>query len=478
MPTSWQEQTGSPTATWKTIASNKNGDVLYATSYSSGIYKSIDYGQSWTNVNANVYQWYGISCDYTGEKVFATSNGDGCYLSSNGGASWNYITTIGNGGILGCASSSDGEVLVCMTPDSNNFISTNSGVSWYQSNNARAANCWAVASNSDGSILSCCARGGSVYTSTNYGVTWNQVADARLESGAWISIASDSTGQKLIVCGTFGNYVYLSSNAGATWTQATSLGLQDWSSVTSNSTGNILAACYSVYGGGGYIYLSNDSGTTWSQQIYPGLNNWGDRSSGGGLASNFYGTRIACYVENGVFWTYADIPCFKSGTKILTNSGYREVQDLRSGDMVKTQLNGYQPIVLIGKKNVHHIANNNNEMQNLLYKCSKDQYPEIIEDLIITGGHSILVNDFKHSEQRKKTEEYFGEIFITDNQYRLPVCLDDRAKVYEINGSHDVYHFALEHENELYNYGVYANGLLVESCSKKIMKESCGLTLI
>ena len=49
---------------------------------------------------------------------------------------------------------------------------------------------------------------------------------------------------------------------------------------------------------------------------------------------------------------------------------------------------------------------------------------------------------------------------------------------YETLGSYIIYHFALENDNYYNNYGIYANGLLVETCSKRYLKELSKMTLI
>jgi len=100
----------------------------------------------------------------------------------------------------------------------------------------------------------------------------------------------------------------------------------------------------------------------------------------------------------------------------------------------------------------------------------KRKLPELVEDLIITGSHCILVNEL--NEYKEKTIQLLGEVFVTDKKYRLPACIDKRTCVYEIPGTYTIYHLALENEYEYTNYGIYANGLLVESCSKKNIKKS------
>lgn len=169
--------------------------------------------------------------------------------------------------------------------------------------------------------------------------------------------------------------------------------------------------------------------------------------------------------------------CFKQDSKILTDKGYKLIQDLRKGDLVKTLNDGFKPIFMIGKRIIHHPASND-RIQNQLYKCSSENYPEIFEPLIITGCHSILVDDFVNEDQREKTVEILGKIYETDNKYRLPACADSRTSVYETEGCYTIYHLALENEKDNYNYGIYANGLLVESCSKRYLKDISNMFVI
>jgi DNA-binding beta-propeller fold protein YncE len=169
--------------------------------------------------------------------------------------------------------------------------------------------------------------------------------------------------------------------------------------------------------------------------------------------------------------------CFKEDTKILTDKGYVPIQNIRPGTLVKTSLNGYVAVDMIGKSTIHSYANGD-RIKNRLYKCTKENYPEIVdEDLIVTGCHSILV-DYLNDEQRKKTIEEIQQIYVTDRKYRLFTFLDPRAEPYQVAGELPIYHFALENENYYMNYGVYANGLLVESCSRRYLKELSGMTLI
>jgi DNA-binding beta-propeller fold protein YncE len=170
-------------------------------------------------------------------------------------------------------------------------------------------------------------------------------------------------------------------------------------------------------------------------------------------------------------------PCFNKDTKILTDKGYKLIQDLRKGDFVKTTLHDFKPIVMIGFRDIHHLASKE-RIKDQLYKCSQTEYPEVFEPLILTGCHSILVDDFTSNEQRDKVIEINGNTYVTDNKYRLPACADERAHVYEIPGNYTIYHVALENDDYYMNYGIFANGLLVESCSKRYLKELSNMQLI
>ena len=184
-------------------------------------------------------------------------------------------------------------------------------------------------------------------------------------------------------------------------------------------------------------------------------------------------------VQNGLYYDLVLIysaPCFKIGSKILTDKGYQLIENLRNGDLVKTLKNGYLPIVIIGKSEIYN-SGNEERIKNRLYNLSCKNYPELIEDLVLTGCHSILVDTLTLSQ----ATEIGGEkkrLYITDNKLRLFCYLDLFSDPYNKEGTFTIYHIALENENYYGNYGIYANGLLVESCSIRYLKELSNMILI
>jgi len=174
----------------------------------------------------------------------------------------------------------------------------------------------------------------------------------------------------------------------------------------------------------------------------------------------------------------SNVPCFGENSKILcfNQSTHKEeyiaIKNIKRGDLVKTARHGYVGVYLIGRTQICNDYADNDRNKNRLYRLSKRNYPEMIEeDLILTGCHSILVDDFKNDAQRQKTIEVNNDIYVTDCKYRLPACVDERASIYKKSGMFTIYHLALDNNNYYMNYGIYANGLLVETCSKRYMRE-------
>jgi len=116
-------------------------------------------------------------------------------------------------------------------------------------------------------------------------------------------------------------------------------------------------------------------------------------------------------------------------------------------------------------------------IKDRLYVVKNNNYPEVFEDLYITGCHSILVDQLSDCE-REKTLELLNDIFVTEGKYRLMACVDEKSIPYNSAGLHTIYHIALENEYYYRNYGIYANGLLVETTSKRWLKELSGMELL
>jgi len=268
----------------------------------------------------------------------------------------------------------------------------------------------------------------------------------------------------LYVCGDngFGQYGNANSSSVSLTLSTNSTGKVISRIAVSNSHAHMLMTDGTLYGTGynafGQLGLNNNTHpiTTWTVSSPP--------------------TLIQTVAEYSSPYSVYSIPCFHEGSKILTDKGYRLVQDLRRGDLIQTLLHGFLAIDCIGYSMIYNSGDAERVSQRL-YRCSPDAYPELLEDLIITGCHSILIDDFKEGEL-EKTKEMLGDIFVTDDKWRLPAAVDERAIPYEKEGTYTIWHFALENADYYMNYGIYANGLLVETSSKRYMKEESNMILV
>lgn len=169
----------------------------------------------------------------------------------------------------------------------------------------------------------------------------------------------------------------------------------------------------------------------------------------------------------GFYRLYPASPCFLEGTQVLCQvdnvDTYLLIETLKEGTLVKTSRDGYKKIEVIRKGTIQN-PSNTDRIEQRLYKCSPNAYPELKDDLYMTGCHSILVDNIT-DEQEEKTTKQLGKIFVTDKKYRLMACIDERAEPWNSEGLYTIWNLALENADPKMNYGIYVNGgLIVESC--------------
>jgi hypothetical protein len=424
------------------VTSSNNGTILYATfqnNLSLDLYTSTDGGVSWgpllgTSPGGFNQNYTGITSDSTGTNLYLAWAGSGLYNSTNSGSTWTAITgNLDVGGSETCsniqsiACDSTATKLLVVTNLNNLYVSLDSGVTspWISSGSLANSNC--VACSSDFSIRYAVTSAGDIITSTgtNYS-TWTNIPGNINDN--WTSLTCSSDGTKVFAVNAATDLYYFSGG--------------------NNTLVSTIFGSISSY--------SNGSGILSSSPV-PEFNTYNMTYGGGSVACFLQGTQILCKID-GI-------------------DKYISVEDMKKGTLVKTSLNGYKKVELIGKQIIQN-PGNNERIKDRLYKCSPQKYPELKNDLYITGCHSILVNKITDKE-REEIKKRIDRIFITDKKYRLIACVDERAEPWTSSGKYTVWHFALENNDIKMNYGVYANGgLLVETCSINIMKNYSNMQLI
>jgi DNA-binding beta-propeller fold protein YncE len=229
----------------------------------------------------------------------------------------------------------------------------------------------------------------------------------------------------------------------------------------------------------GYIYCANNSSNTISKisLTNPSTENnssWAlTGSSPFGLAINT-GFIYESNFNNSTIWKISlTTPCFNKGTKILClnkmmEEEYIPIEDLKKGDLVKSYLHGYRKIDSIGG---NKMINNPEHFNLSMYKMEKTLENGLTEDLIVTGGHSILVDDL--GEYYAENEIRFkGTIPKIDDKFLLLCFLTKDFTQLTDTNEYTYYHLCLENNgNNDERFGIWANGILTETISKNQFTE-------
>jgi hypothetical protein len=251
--------TGSSIGSPVGVAMSSDGVYQTVTGYSSGIFRSADYGVSWTQVKSSAYQWQMVAMSSTGQYQLASDSYAGATLwrSIDYGASWSVSGSSKNNGYwYGVAVSDSGQYMFASGQGTSIYYSSNYGASWSISNvtSPYTYNWRYISMNNTGQYgITCDWDYGItyVYKTSNYGVTWSAITG--LGSAQWNCSAGGSS--YFLVCNT--TYCYRSTDNGASWNIISSIGGGLTCSISrSGATQTIIDVSYN-------IWRSLDYGTNW-----------------------------------------------------------------------------------------------------------------------------------------------------------------------------------------------------------------------
>jgi hypothetical protein len=167
--------------------------------------------------------------------------------------------------------------------------------------------------------------------------------------------------------------------------------------------------------------------------------------------------------------------CFLEGTKLYTHlhdkDVYVNIENLRTGDLVNTYLHGKRAIKFIGKDT---LFNNPDKWNGCLKKIPKSG--DMIDDLYVTGAHSLLVDELSEKESDGIMAIYGTTDRKIDDKFMLNTWVSENAEPVLAAEFFTIYHLVLEHDDdENKKYGIWANGVLTESqCEKHFIKGTDG----
>ena len=404
------------------IAFNSSG-LLYVVNQITGELGSIDSLSQYSPVSNFGYNTIGVVCDGDGNIYVSNYDTNKIFKITSGGSVSTFVTS-GLSGPTGLAFDGDGN-LYC----SNNIANTISVITPGQV----VTTCVAITEGLNGP-LGLAFGGGFLYCCNNYSSTISKITISSLIGTVTRTYTDDS------IMSNVEGLVYSSIDSSLYFT---------------NTQTNVcqinLTSVIPVYS----IFLPASTG------FFP---------QGLAIKSNNY-LYISSYdfpdeTTSKVLVT-TDPVCFNEDTKILClnhslEEEYVPIQDLKKGDLVKTYLHGYRKVDLIHKG---VLFNNPNKWNQCMYKMEKTEENGLLEDLIVTGGHSILVDEFTETEKEKLNKNGVKEyIYKIDDKYLLFASASDHFVPLTDNEKYNYYHLTLENNGDgNQQFGIWANGILTET---------------
>lgn len=255
---------------------------IYAT-HSYGICKSLDGGESWTNIDLFVSDHAGaivlnpINRDtlYLGVEAIGTG-GVGIYRSANRGNTWTHVYSQESVSCL--AIDPQHPHIIYAGTDYNDYTgdaigmlkSTDAGENWVQKNSGLGnLEIQDIQINPQNPNVLYAGTNSGIFKSTDGGDSW-QAANTGLPGGAVIRcIAINPVGTNIVFAGTYGDGLYRSADGGANWS-ASGTGISN-SIIKSIAINADLPDVIYVGVGNGDVYRSQNSGASWTAMDHNGV---------------------------------------------------------------------------------------------------------------------------------------------------------------------------------------------------------------
>jgi surface protein len=178
------------------------------------------------------------------------------------------------------------------------------------------------------------------------------------------------------------------------------------------------------------------------------ISNNGWNINDAGLACVHETTDFLCYVDN--------------------EERYINIKDIKPGFLVKTYNEGYVKVKHIFKQKCFNSEKNTMKKFFVMDKSKNDL---LTKDLIITGGHSVLLDNLTEEQYNKMKSSKTKYIKVHD-KYKLLAFFNEDFVGKTDKSEETVYLLVLEADDDLKVYGVYVNGgMIIESCGMAICKQ-------
>jgi photosystem II stability/assembly factor-like uncharacterized protein len=279
--TNWNTPPIGSISTLKIVA-RKTPDELYVVGDPMNVFKSTDYGLTWTNINYN-YPGQGIllasnTIGVTGNTLIVGGVNGLLNISTNGGTSWNAVSKVYNAGnVFDIDILPGGKVWAVGNPGtggSNVLYSSNNGMTWTtQTNLTYYFRCIDMINDQYGWIT---GNSSYIYNTSNGGLNWNPVT---IPNGIGYSVVTvefvnQNTGWIFSYGSMAGGSIVKTTNGGSSWQQQDNSSVPDgvkWADMVDANTGYYITGSITD----AKIVKTTNGGTNWIAQTSvpsPGVN--------------------------------------------------------------------------------------------------------------------------------------------------------------------------------------------------------------
>jgi len=262
-----------------------------------------------------------------------------------------------------------------------------------------------------------------VSTVANFSATFKGASNFNQNLGSWdISSATDMSNMLDNTDLSIANY------------SDTLIGWNNLQNTPSNITLGASTSTYNDDGEAARTNLTNIQGTNWT-------------ISDSGLACVHESTDFLCYVDN--------------------EEKYINIKDIKPGFLVKTYEEGYVKVKHIFRQRCFNSTKNR---MSKFFVMNKSKNDLLTKDLIITGGHSILVDELTEEQHNKMKSTGIKYLSIYD-KYKLVTFFNEDFVGKTDESEERVYLLVLEADDDHKVYGAYVNGgMIIETCGIAMCK--------
>jgi hypothetical protein len=157
--------------------------------------------------------------------------------------------------------------------------------------------------------------------------------------------------------------------------------------------------------------------------------------------------------------TRIQISCFSENTHILCmNDKYIPIKELTKKSFVKTLDGSCIRVKYILKGT---LTNGSPILTHNMYKMKNS-------NLMITGGHSILVDELTDTQKELQRQFWGDAVYKINDKFLLLSCCSEQFEKVEDTNEYIYYHIVLENNDPEKHFGIWADGVLTESISEKV----------